>query len=122
MPKQGFKHSAASKAKMSASHIGLKTNAQTHGLRYHPLYTCWKTMKQRCINTNRKDYHLYGGRGIAVCDRWFSSFENFLEDIGERPEGRSLDRIDNDGNYEPANCRWATAKEQRANQKRGLAP
>jgi len=73
-------------------------------------------MGQRCTNPNHMAYQDYGGRGIVICRRW-RSFENFLADMGERPEGMTLDRIDNDGNYEPGNCRWATPKVQRANQR-----
>jgi hypothetical protein len=71
-------------------------------------------MIARCRNPKSKIYRYYGGRGIAVCDRW-RSFENFLADLGERPEGTTLDRINVNGNYEPGNCRWATAKEQARN-------
>jgi hypothetical protein len=71
-------------------------------------------MWQRCTNPNHKGYKNYGGRGITVCERW-DSFKNFYADMGEAPEGRSLDRINNDGNYEPSNCRWATRKEQAQN-------
>lgn len=78
----------------------------------------WRAMKNRCYNKNHKDFQNWGARGIIVCDRWLSSFENFIEDMGMKPTPKhSIDRIDNDGNYEPGNCRWATAKEQRANQR-----
>lgn len=83
-------------------------------------YTTWQTMKQRCLNENHDAYPRYGGRGIAVCERWLT-FENFLIDMGERPEGTSLDRIDNDGNYEPRNCRWADSATQNKNRRRKVA-
>lgn len=82
-----------------------------------PEYQSWSAMRSRCRNPNDTDYHRYGGRGIVVCERW-STFEPFLHDMGPRPEGKTLDRIDSNGNYEPGNCRWATHKEQRANQRR----
>lgn len=79
-------------------------------------YKCWRTMLGRCFNKNNASYDDYGGRGITVCDRWLNSFENFLDDMGESPEGMSLDRFpNNNGNYEPENCRWATVKEQHRN-------
>jgi hypothetical protein len=89
----------------------------THGLSKTVEYQTWKRMRQRCYNTNYIRYKDWGGRGIKVCDRWLNSFENFLQDMGERPKGTSLDRINNDGNYEPTNCRWATMVEQRNNQR-----
>ena len=72
-------------------------------------------MKARCSRPGVDGYHRYGGRGIKVCDRWLNDFENFLADMGERPEGKTLDRINPDGNYEASNCRWATPKEQAQN-------
>jgi hypothetical protein len=80
-------------------------------------YKSWINLKQRCNNPNNKDWDEYGGRGIKVCDRWLNSFENFLTDMGERPRGYSIDRIDPNGNYEPSNCRWADNKTQRHNQR-----
>lgn len=82
-------------------------------------YNSWCAMKERCTNPKNKSYKDYGGRGIKVCDRWLNSFENFLADMGERAKGMTLDRYpDINGNYEPGNCRWATAEEQGRN-KRG---
>ena len=84
----------------------------THGMSNKTrTYRTWKEMRNRCRNPNATQYKWYGGRGIKICDRW-SNFELFLEDMGERPEGRTLDRIDSDGNYCKANCKWSTAKEQ----------
>jgi hypothetical protein len=83
------------------------------------MYSRWASMNERCRNTNALNYPLYGGRGITVCARWKgpNGFPNFLQDMGICPRGKSLDRIDVNGNYEPGNVRWATAKEQRANQR-----
>lgn len=85
--------------------------------RVTPVYQTWVGMIQRCTNQRGPGWKYYGGRGIKVCDRWLSSFENFLADMGEKPEGLSLDRINNDGNYEPSNCRWATRSEQQKNRR-----
>jgi hypothetical protein len=78
-------------------------------------YRIWSRMKARCFRPTCSDYPRYGGRGVTVCDRWAQSFPAFLEDMGRRPLKRSLDRINNDGNYEPENCRWATSKQQANN-------
>lgn len=83
----------------------------------HPLYKAYIMMKQRCTNPANEKFPRYGGRGISVCERWLGvdGFSNFLADMGDRPEGYSLDRIDNDGNYELANCRWASPSLQGMN-------
>lgn len=82
-----------------------------------PIYRIWNTMKQRCTNPNNSHYQYYGARGIKVCARWFHNFQNFLDDMGEPPHGHQLDRINNDGNYEPGNCRWVTRVEQARNKR-----
>jgi hypothetical protein len=84
-----------------------------------PTYRTWAFMIQRCTNPNRKDWKHYGGRGIRVCDRW-KKFENFLADMGERPDGMTLDRIDNDDDYAPGNCHWIPAKDQPKKRRHGL--
>lgn len=79
---------------------------------------CWHAMLARCYNEKNKSYPNYGGRGITVCDRWRNSLEDFIIDMGRKPKSSlSIDRIDNDGNYEPANCRWATCKQQSRNRR-----
>lgn len=93
------------------------TQALTHGMTHEPIYQVWSAMKERCGNPRNKSYADYGGRGIRVCEPWLASFETFLADMGERPVGTSIDRIDNEGNYEPGNCRWATASQQRMNRR-----
>ncbi len=92
-----------------------------HGMYNRPTYESWSHMIQRCTNPVNHAWDRYGGRGIRVCERWMGEggFIRFFEDMGERPEGKSLDRWPNpDGNYEPGNCRWATSSEQNTNKKR----
>ena len=84
-----------------------------------PEYHAWQGLKGRCLNPSNEDFAHYGGRGIKVCARWQSSYENFLADMGRKPSPEhSLDRINNDGNYEPGNCRWATYTEQNNNRRK----
>jgi hypothetical protein len=91
---------------------------RTHGRSRTPEYRNWCAMKERCYSPAHKNYDLYGGRGIRVCDRWVDSFENFLADMGERPFPRAtVERIDTDGHYAPGNCKWETQKEQCRNKR-----
>lgn len=93
--------------------------ASKHGFTQHERYASYRTMLSRCFNEKNRGYKNYGGRGITVCDRWLGEegFMNFLSDMGEKPVGMSLDRIDNDGDYTPSNCRWATPLDQCKNRR-----
>lgn len=90
---------------------------KTHGMTGSPIYSIWKTMRQRCNNPNNIDYKHYGERGIKICARW-NDFKKFFEDMGHRPEGKSLDRINNNGPYSKKNCKWSTQEEQVRNSRK----
>ena len=107
----------------AASSCGCKRreSTSTHGLSATAGYYSWRAMVRRCVNISDKDYPRYGGRGIIVCDRWLNSPKNFISDMGEQPSTmHSIDRIDNDGDYTPDNCKWSTAMEQGRNKSNTL--
>lgn len=95
---------------------------RTHGMSRTPIYVLWTGIVQRTTNPNHHAYKHYGGRGITLCKEWRHDFAAFYAHVGDRPEGKTLDRIDNDRGYEPGNVRWATPAEQRANRRESIHP
>lgn len=92
-------------------------HAFKHGLSNTTEYHTWNDMRRRCFNPKHPHFKYYGGRGITACEEWANDFLAFLADMGKRPEGMELDREDNDGNYEPSNCRWTTREKQNENRR-----
>lgn len=117
--RSGKTQSCGCLVKTAAKKVGIANSIMFEGYTHvrHPLYDTWQGMKTRCTNQNHIHYKNYGGRGITVCDEWVDTFEQFVRDMGDRPEGYTLDRRNNNGNYTPDNCRWATILEQNRNRR-----
>jgi hypothetical protein len=116
--RRGDTRSCGCLAKETWQRISLAKKHGHSGDSRTPEYRSWESAKQRCFNPNTTGYKNYGGRGITMCATWANDFSSFLESMGPRPEGTSLDRINVDGNYEPGNCRWADRSMQRNNRRR----
>ncbi len=116
--RRGLTQSCGCLCREVSTAIGRLRKVHGHTMHNSPTYRSWQAAKQRTTNPNAPNWSLYGGRGIRVCPRWFSSFENFLSDLGERPPGTTLDRFPNkDGDYTPTNTRWASPKTQNRNKR-----